>query len=659
MLPFSTKLMLIAFIPLAFLIYLSIELYKEKNEKLVQIKAYIDRINQSADITELIDNLQEERKFSFDYAMTNAPRKNLVLQRPKTDKFINKLEKSTDPALFNFTLYTSLSKLNEVRDGIDTANMAPNVVMHYYSNMIFRLNTLNSIPIGSNSYLQPLYKDLASQKLLSEMITYLGIIRSNIYNVLYTKKYMIETLMGTVGTHDVYDSYETEFLLKAAPGVVQSYKNIRNNSQLKPTGDYIDTLFKRFSFDTTYDAEKWWTVSNNGINELRQLKKQIWQNVNSQLNGIYKKEIFNQRRSLIFLILIVAFVITIITYTIIMIRSALKELRDAAQKIARGEINLDIKAESKDMIGDLAKSICRIDETNKKLTEAAAAIGKGNFNVTVEPRSEMDILGNAIVQMQKELQQYRQKMEMIVQQRTEELMRSNEDLQQFAHVASHDLKEPLRKIRTFTGRLSDENQNISEKGKTYIDKIQNSSERMSNLLEGILNYSIVNANNQPFEGIDLNKIIEGIKSDLEINILQKNAMINYHQLPDITGIPVLIHQLFYNLIHNSLKFSKENTDPVISITSKMPDNLDLSRMKNPDSESGYVKIEIADNGIGFTEEEIDQLFNVFTRLNSRDKYEGTGLGLALCKKIAERHNGAIYATGKGGEYAIFHILLPK
>jgi light-regulated signal transduction histidine kinase (bacteriophytochrome) len=244
-------------------------------------------------------------------------------------------------------------------------------------------------------------------------------------------------------------------------------------------------------------------------------------------------------------------------------------------------------------------------------------------------------------------------------QRTEELIRSNEDLQQFAHVASHDLKEPLRKIRTFSSRLISEQQNISEKAKLYLDKIQNSSERMSNLLEGILNYSIVNGYNQPFEIIDLNQIIDGIKSDLEVPIIQSNAVIRHNDLPLIRGIGVLIHQLFYNLINNSLKFSTENVDPVIVITSKKPDPGDLQKMPNHDPSAEYVTIEVADNGIGFTQERVKDIFNVFTRLNPRDKYEGTGLGLALCKKIVERHSGFIFAKGQEGQGAVFNVILPR
>ncbi|HMJ46049.1 MAG TPA: nitrate- and nitrite sensing domain-containing protein, partial [Ferruginibacter sp.] len=543
--PFSIKLMLIAFIPLCFLVYIVIQLFNEKNENINLIKNRIDRINQSAAITALIDNLQEERKYSFDYAMTNAPRKGLVLQRPKTDRFINILKESKDPALYRFTEYTSLDRLEEVRSRIDTANMKQDAVMHYYSNMIFRLNTLNITPVPFSGYMQPIFKDVAAQRLLSEMITYLGIIRSNIYNVLYTRKYMIETIIGTVGTHDVYNSYEKEFLLKASPPFLESYKKIRSSSALMPTIGYIDTLFKRFSFDSSYTPQSWWAVSNEGVNSLRNLQQDIWQNVNNRMNEVYASETAAKRNTILMLAVIFLIVIAFVLYTIRSISHTLQELRNAAQQISKGVTNLKIEVPSDDVIGDLAKCISEIEENNNKLAYTAAAIGKGHFDVTITPRSPGDILGNSIAQMQEELMHYREKMESLVQLRTEELLRSNADLQQFAHVASHDLKEPLRKIKSFGSRLMEEHETVSEKGKVYLNKIQDASERMSKMIEGVLSYSIVSANQEAFEPVALEGIIEGIKNDLEIVIAQKNATIKYTPLPDITGIPVLIHQLFY------------------------------------------------------------------------------------------------------------------
>jgi len=174
-------------------------------------------MNESANINGFIDALQEERKFSFDFAMTNSMRKELLLQRPKTDALIQKIIASGDPSIAGFTGYTQLGELDSIRTKIDNHKVGPNELMHFYSNSAFRLNTLNTIPPANTPYLQLVYKDLMAQKILSEMITYLGIIRSNIYNVLNTQQYMLETMIGTVGTHDIYLSYNAELAAKRHP----------------------------------------------------------------------------------------------------------------------------------------------------------------------------------------------------------------------------------------------------------------------------------------------------------------------------------------------------------------------------------------------------------------------------------------------------------
>jgi PAS domain S-box-containing protein len=241
------------------------------------------------------------------------------------------------------------------------------------------------------------------------------------------------------------------------------------------------------------------------------------------------------------------------------------------------------------------------------------------------------------------------KLESLVHERTSELQRSNDDLQQFAHVASHDLKEPLRKIKTFANRIEDDNEtSLSEKGKNYLSKVYSASDRLFSMIDGVLKYSTIDAHEQPIEVIDLNKIIEYIKSDLEILIQKQNAIIEYSQLHHVEGFSVLIYQLFYNLINNSLKFAKMEEQLRIFIESKIVH----------DQGREFVEILLNDNGIGFDQEQAEKIFNPFTRLNSKDKYEGTGLGLALCKKIVQRHNGSISATSSKNKGAAFNILLP-
>ncbi len=240
-------------------------------------------------------------------------------------------------------------------------------------------------------------------------------------------------------------------------------------------------------------------------------------------------------------------------------------------------------------------------------------------------------------------------LEQQVAARTKELHRSNEDLLQFAHVASHDLKEPVRKIETFLNLLEQHlGDDLDEKSRRYIDKIHSAAGRMNTMIEGVLAYSTINAHHQKPQKVDLNQVIQHIETDLEVKIQSTGATITYSQLPTLAGAELLLYQLFYNLIANSLKFAKAHIPPVITITAKPV----------ADNNRQAVSITLTDNGIGFEPEYAHTIFNTFTRLNSKDAYDGTGLGLALCKKIVARHGGSITATGAAGEGAAFVIVLP-
>jgi signal transduction histidine kinase len=254
----------------------------------------------------------------------------------------------------------------------------------------------------------------------------------------------------------------------------------------------------------------------------------------------------------------------------------------------------------------------------------------------------------ALRQSEERLKKLMTELEKMVDDRTKELQRSNEDLQQFAHVASHDLKEPVRKIRTFGLRLREElSSNATEETRNYTEKILESAGRMSTMIEGVLTYSSLNAVEQKFETLDLNKVMEDILNDLDVLIHQKNALVRCDTLPTIEGIQVLIYQLFNNLINNSLKFSKPDQRPVITITTTR----DLA-------DDNHVRIVVSDNGIGFGPGDASKIFQPFTRLHSKYKYDGTGLGLSLVRKIVERHRGTIEASGDKGEGAAFSIILP-
>ena len=248
-----------------------------------------------------------------------------------------------------------------------------------------------------------------------------------------------------------------------------------------------------------------------------------------------------------------------------------------------------------------------------------------------------------------EHKQFAEELSRQVRERTAELKQTNSDLLQFAHVASHDLKEPVRKVKIFSGRIRDEfKKELPVKGHIYLEKIQHSTDRMLSMIEGVLMYSTLSNLTQVMEKVDLNQVIANIEKDLEILIEEKQGMIQMDKLPVIHGVPVLMYQLFYNLINNALKFSKSNVPSRITITYE----------QEKISSVWYDRITLSDNGIGFSNDQVDRMFDAFIRLNSKDKYEGTGLGLALCKKIVDRHNGNIFASGEKDSGAVFTILLP-
>jgi PAS domain S-box-containing protein len=236
-----------------------------------------------------------------------------------------------------------------------------------------------------------------------------------------------------------------------------------------------------------------------------------------------------------------------------------------------------------------------------------------------------------------------------LRQANEKLEKSNRELEQFAYIASHDLQEPLRKIQTFASLLerSVENNMLSKK---YFEKINSSALRMSVLIRDVLNYSRLAKDDDEFKETDLNEIVKNVITDFELLIKEKEAAFFTGKLPVIRGIPHQLHQLFSNLINNSLKFTAGN--PIISITAGKVSRADL----NPNQE--YIQLLFNDNGIGFEQKFAEQIFTIFQRLNTRESYKGTGIGLALCKKIVENHRGIIEATSELGKGATFRIILP-
>jgi PAS domain S-box-containing protein len=256
------------------------------------------------------------------------------------------------------------------------------------------------------------------------------------------------------------------------------------------------------------------------------------------------------------------------------------------------------------------------------------------------------------------LKRSREELEALVVERTRALHRSNEDLQQFAHVASHDLKEPVRKMMLFINRLRTEcGPQLNNKGTSYLSALDRAASRMYSMIEGILSYSSFDAEGLMAGEVDLNNIIAEVENDLEIVIRRQQAVIHCERLPVIEGAGILLSQLFFNLINNSLKFSREEERLEILISSQLLLQEEV-RAAGLDERRRYLRITLKDNGIGFDQLYAEKIFQAFSRLHSKDVFEGTGLGLSLCRKIVERHGGTIHAIGKENKGAVFMIILP-
>jgi len=240
----------------------------------------------------------------------------------------------------------------------------------------------------------------------------------------------------------------------------------------------------------------------------------------------------------------------------------------------------------------------------------------------------------------------------------ERLERSNRELQDFAYVASHDLQEPLRKVSVFGERLKAKcGEELGEEGRDYLERMQKATVRMQNLINELLTFSRVTTKAQPFATLDLNQVVQEVVADLEVRIEQTGARVDVGPLPTIEAEPLHMRQLFQNLIGNALKFKRPEVTPVVTVRSEPvkpgDEGVPLDGLVR-----NWMRLSVSDNGIGFDPKYADRIFLVFQRLHSRAEYEGTGMGLAIARKIVEHHGGTITARSGPGEGATFVFILP-
>jgi light-regulated signal transduction histidine kinase (bacteriophytochrome) len=243
--------------------------------------------------------------------------------------------------------------------------------------------------------------------------------------------------------------------------------------------------------------------------------------------------------------------------------------------------------------------------------------------------------------------------------KVEELERTNQNLEEFTHAASHDLKEPIRKVHVFSNMLKRSFSSLNKEQERLFERVENATQRMGLLIDDLLDYSHVSMGIDLTEQIDLNKKVRNVLNDLEVAIQEKGAQILVDALPIVKGHRRQLQQLFHNLLQNALKYSKKDTTPEIIITSELVIGSSTAfELLDEDKNKTFHLIRIWDNGIGFEQEHALQIFQMFKRLHGKHEYTGSGVGLAIVKKVVENHNGYISAEGKPGAGALFKILLP-
>lgn len=286
-------------------------------------------------------------------------------------------------------------------------------------------------------------------------------------------------------------------------------------------------------------------------------------------------------------------------------------------------------------------------------TDQGTVVLMAIIDITERKRAE-----EAVRRAHDELEQRVQERTRDLNATTQELARSNTELEQFAYIASHDLQEPLRKVQAFGDMLVTQYRDaLGEEGRDYLQRMQNASKRMQTLITDLLTFSRVTTKGQPFELVDLGQVIDQVLQDLEVRIRDTGGHVEVGTLPTLEADPVQMRQLLQNLIGNALKFHQKGVPPVVKLHGHVVEP-DPATFPHWTAGVEYWEFTFEDNGIGFDEKYLDRIFTPFQRLHGRGEYEGTGIGLAICRKIVERHAGTITAHSAPGRGATFLITLP-
>lgn len=259
----------------------------------------------------------------------------------------------------------------------------------------------------------------------------------------------------------------------------------------------------------------------------------------------------------------------------------------------------------------------------------------------------------------KRMVQEKESFQRILENKVKELDRTNRELEEFAYIASHDLQEPLRKITSFSERLREKlPSNLEPEVLFYLNRMIAATENMRTLIDNLLEFSRTSRISEPFVTVDLNQTIASVLSDLELKIDETGAVIDTDRLPVLEGIPMQLRQMFTNLLTNAFKFRKKDHKPHITISCRQLTDVEKDEYSLQPQRRWY-RMSVQDEGIGFEQEFSEKIFKIFQRLHGKAEYPGSGIGLAICKKIVENHRGIIFARSQPGQGAEFVIIVPE
>jgi signal transduction histidine kinase len=642
-LPLTIKLLLICLIPIALSIYFSVLIYNQKTERIQLIETAIDRIHESASIQELIIALSFERRYSFNYLQKNERLEKLQHQINVTDSLIKHLE-TTNPRRKNFTEYTLLDDLNSIRKGVQNdSNFSVRTAINYYTAAITRINMMDESIHLSDLFLKENFQDLMSQNIMTKMLALMSTVRTQIYMALYSQGFISKSSIGSSAYYKMFKTYELELQMNSTPETLKKYDSVLSYPSYSRMIKSLDNIFSdSFNSDSTYNAEDWWEITSQGLTYLRSVQMDLYAKSENKLVSLYKKEKSDQKKSMIFLLISISLVIIIILYFAAGIIKSLRELEYAAHKISKGNTGILINSNLSGLLGNLARSILQIEKNNLVLANAANEIGKGNFDVAVNPRSKYDLLGHSLEKMREDLKEFNSQKDQI-QKETLQLVQNRDE---FFSMTSHELKTPVTSLKAYTQLLLMNNNFLDEKSREMLAKMDQQINKLVTLINDLLDTSRLQYGEMEYskEILKLNALVQDVIQEVKLSnpehkiILQKNV----HGL--ILGNPDRLRQVINNLIGNAIKYAPNSKEIIIR----------LEKTENK------IIFSIRDFGYGVKEDDIPFIFDRFYRVSedNLNTYPGLGVGLYISNEFIKRHGGKMWLESEYGKGSTFYFELP-